>query len=71
MRGLLRIAAPVQFGRRHVAPIATAFLDVHADVEIELMLNDRNVDLIDDSIDVAVRIGALANSGLTARPSAW
>ena len=68
VRGLLRIAAPVQFGRRHVAPIATAFLDAHADVEIELMLNDRNVDLIDESIDVAVRIGALANSGLTAQP---
>ena len=68
VRGLLRIAAPVQFGRRHVAPIVVAFLDVHPDVEIELMLNDRNVDLIDDSIDVAVRIGALADSGLTAQP---
>jgi len=68
VRGLLRIAAPVQFGRRHVAPIAMAFLDVHADVEIELMLNDRNVDLIGDSIDVAVRIGPLADSGLTAQP---
>jgi DNA-binding transcriptional LysR family regulator len=67
VRGLLRIAAPVQFGRRHVAPIAMAFLDEHADVEIELMLNDRNIDLIDDSIDVAVRIGPLADSGLTAR----
>ena len=67
VRGRLRIAAPVQFGRRHVAPIAMAFLDEHADVEIELMLNDRNVDLIDDSIDVAVRIGPLADSGLTAR----
>jgi DNA-binding transcriptional LysR family regulator len=67
VRGLLRIAAPVQFGRRHVAPIVSAFLDEHADVEIELMLNDRNVDLIDDSIDVAVRIGPLADSGLTAR----
>jgi DNA-binding transcriptional LysR family regulator len=68
VRGLLRIAAPVQFGRRHVAPIATAFLDVHADVEIELMLKDRNVDMIGDAIDVAVRIGALADSGLTAQP---
>jgi DNA-binding transcriptional LysR family regulator len=67
VRGLLRIAAPVQFGRRHVAPIAMAFLDAHGDVEIELLLNDRNVDLIDESIDVAVRIGPLADSGLTAR----
>ena len=67
MRGLLRIAAPVQFGRRHVAPVATAFLDVHAELEIELMLNDRNVDLIAEAIDVAVRIGRLADSSLSAR----
>jgi DNA-binding transcriptional LysR family regulator len=67
VRGLLRIAAPVQFGRRHVAPLAARFLDRNVDIEIELLLNDRNVDLIDDGIDVAVRIGALADSGLTAR----
>lgn len=68
VRGLLRIAAPVQFGRRHVAPLATRFLDSHDGVEIELMLNDRNVDLIEEGVDVAVRIGALADSSLVARP---
>jgi DNA-binding transcriptional LysR family regulator len=68
VRGVLRIAAPVQFGRRHVAPVAMAFLDTHAGLEVELVLNDRNVDLIAESIDVAVRIGALADSGLSARP---
>ncbi|WP_439613510.1 LysR family transcriptional regulator [Reyranella sp.] len=68
VRGLLRIAAPVQFGRRHVAPLAARFLDRNAAIEIELLLNDRNVDLIDEGIDVAVRIGALADSSLTARP---
>jgi DNA-binding transcriptional LysR family regulator len=67
VRGLLRVAAPVQFGRRHVAPIVAAFLDIHADVEVELLLNDRNVDLIDEAVDVALRIGTLADSGLTAR----
>ena len=67
VRGLLRVAAPVQFGRRHVAPIVAAFLDAHADAEVELLLNDRNVDLIDEAIDVALRIGSLADSGLTAR----
>ena len=67
VRGLLRITAPVQFGRRHVAPVVTGFLDRHEDVEIELLLNDRNVDLIDDGIDVALRVGALADSSLTAR----
>jgi len=68
VHGLLRIAAPVQFGRRHVAPLAARFLDRNAAIEIELLLNDRNVDLIDEGIDVAVRIGALADSSLTARP---
>ena len=68
VRGLLRVAAPVQFGRRHVASLATRFLDSHDGVEIELLLNDRNVDLIEEGIDVAVRIGALADSGLVARP---
>lgn len=68
VRGLLRIAAPVQFGRRHVAPLAARFLDGHDGVEIELLLNDRNVDLIEEGIDVAVRIGALADSSLVARP---
>ncbi|TAJ84123.1 LysR family transcriptional regulator [Reyranella sp.] len=68
VRGLLRITAPVQFGRRHIAPIATRFLDAHQDVEIELLLNDRNVDLIEEGIDIALRIGALADSTLSARP---
>jgi len=68
VRGLLRLTAPVQFGRRHIAPITTRFLDAYKDVEIELLLNDRNIDLIEEGIDVAVRIGALADSSLSARP---
>ena len=67
VRGLLRITAPVQFGRRHIAPVVTRFLDEHDGVEIELLLNDRNIDLIDEGIDVALRIGPLADSALTAR----
>jgi DNA-binding transcriptional LysR family regulator len=68
IRGRLRITAPVQFGRRHIAPIVSRFLDAHESVEVELMLNDRNVDLIDEGIDVALRIGPLADSSLSARP---
>ena len=68
VRGLLRITAPVQFGRRHVAPLVSKFLDAHAGVEVELLLNDRNIDLIEEGIDVALRIGPLADSGLTVRP---
>ena len=53
VRGLLRITAPVQFGRRHIAPIVARFLDAHDGVEVELMLGARNLDLIDEGIDVA------------------
>jgi DNA-binding transcriptional LysR family regulator len=68
IRGRLRITAPVEFGRRHIAPIVSRFLDAHESVEVELMLNDRNIDLIDEGIDVALRIGPLADSSLSARP---
>jgi DNA-binding transcriptional LysR family regulator len=67
VRGLLRITAPVQFGRRHVAPIVTTFLDRFPGVRIELLLNDRNLDMIEEGIDVALRIGTLKDSSLTVR----
>lgn len=67
VRGALRISAPLVFGRRHMAPILTHFLDAHPQVTAELVLNDRNLDLVDEGLDVAVRIGALADSGLVAR----
>jgi len=66
-RGLLRIAAPNVFGRRHVAPVVTRFLAAHPDIQVELLLSDRNVDLIEEGIDAAVRIGPLANQSLVAR----
>ena len=68
VRGLLRITAPVEFGRRHIAPLVSRFLDAHDGVEVELLLNNRNIDLIEEGIDVALRIGALADSSLVARP---
>jgi DNA-binding transcriptional LysR family regulator len=67
VRGVLRITAPVQFGRRHVAPIVSAFLNDYPDIRIELTLNDRNLDLIEEGVDVAVRIGGLPDSTLIAR----
>jgi len=67
VRGVLRITAPVQFGRRHVAPIVSAFLNAYPDVRVELTLNDRNLDLIEEGLDLAVRIGPLADSTLVAR----
>lgn len=67
VRGLIRITAPVQFGRRHVAPIVTAFLRKFPDTQVELVLNDRRLDLIEEALDVAVRIGSLADSSLLVR----
>lgn len=66
-RGRLAIAAPNVFGRLHVAPLVGELITRYPDVRAELALSDRNVDLIHDGIDVAVRIGALADSTMHAR----
>ena len=67
-RGRLRVTAPVMFGRLHVAPIATEFVARNAAVQLELVLLDRVVDLLEEGIDVAVRIGHLPDSSLVAIP---
>ncbi|HVS78296.1 MAG TPA: LysR family transcriptional regulator [Steroidobacteraceae bacterium] len=67
VRGLLRVTAPLQFGRRHVAPLVASFLDEFPESQVELVLHDRNLDLIEEGLDVAVRIGALADSSLLVR----
>jgi len=67
LRGRLRVTAPVVFGRLHVLPVVGAFLDAHADVQVDLVLADRNLDLVDEGLDVALRIGRLADSSLVAR----
>ena len=65
-KGELFVTAPVGFGRRHVAPIAAGFLGDYPDVDIRLVLTDQNRNLLDEHIDVAVRIGALADSRMLA-----
>ena len=65
--GLLRVTAPVVFGRKHVAPIVGGFLGLFPAVRVELVLSDRNLDLIEESLDAAVRIGRLADSALMVR----
>jgi DNA-binding transcriptional LysR family regulator len=67
VRGVLRVTAPLVFGRRHITPIVATFLDAYPGVRVELMLSDRNLDLVDEGIDVALRIGLLADSTLVAR----
>jgi DNA-binding transcriptional LysR family regulator len=65
-RGDLVIAAPIVFGRLHVLPAVNEFLRQYPDIDVRLTLSDRNVQLLDDHIDLAVRIGALADSGMVA-----
>jgi DNA-binding transcriptional LysR family regulator len=65
-RGDLVITAPVVFGRLHVLPVIAEFLSQWPEINVRLVLADRNLHLIDDHIDIAVRIGALADSALVA-----
>src|ERR1700680_907097 len=65
-RGALAITAPIVFGRLHVLPIVTQFLAAYPDVSARLKLIDRNVDLVEEALDVAIRIGALADSSAIA-----
>ena len=65
-RGDLVITAPVVFGRLHVLPVIAEFLARWPEINVRLVLADRNLHLIDDHIDIAVRIGALADSALVA-----
>ena len=66
-RGRLRINAPVSFGLLHLAPAVTEFLALHPDVSVEMLVNDRVVDLLEGEFDVGVRIGRLRDSSLIAR----
>ncbi|MBW7900671.1 MAG: LysR family transcriptional regulator [Rhodocyclaceae bacterium] len=62
--GHLRLSAPAGFGRRHVAPLVDAFMQANSEVTVSLDLTDRLVDLINEGIDCAIRIGELTDSSL-------
>lgn len=65
-RGALTVTAPVMFGRLHVLPVIAAFLDEYPEINVRLSLTDRNVDIIEDHVDMAVRISRLPDSTMVA-----
>ncbi len=62
--GHLRITAPAGFGRRHVAPLVPAFTQAHPDVSLSLNLSDRVVDIVNEGVDCAIRVGDMPDSSL-------
>lgn len=68
LRGRLRLAAPLSFGLQHLAPALDEFLAQHPELVLDLDLDDRRVNLVEEGFDLALRIGELADSTLVARP---
>ncbi len=67
LRGRLKVATPLSFGLLHLGPALEDFLIQHPELEVELDLNDRQVDLVSEGFDLALRIGQLTDSSLIAR----
>lgn len=66
VRGTLRVSGPVIFGEQYIAPIVPTLLEAHPELRVELSLTDRYVNLAEENVDCAVRIGALGDSSLVA-----
>jgi DNA-binding transcriptional LysR family regulator len=67
LKGSLKVALPLAFGLLHLAPLIQAFMTLHPDVRFELDFNDRQIDLMQEGFDLAVRIATLEDSSLIAR----
>ena len=67
VHGELRVAAPITFGAMHLGGVVAGYLEQHPRVGVEIVLNDRYVDMLAEGIDVAIRIGRLLDSDLVAR----
>ena len=66
-RGTLKLNAPTVFGRMHIAPLIPACVQAHREVRIDFSVNDRFVDLLEEGLDLVIRIGELKDSSLIAR----
>ena len=67
LEGRLRVSSSVTFARLHLVPRIGAFMEAHPNLSLDLVLDDRYVDLLQENIDVALRAGELSDSSLTAR----
>ncbi|MDH3355670.1 MAG: LysR family transcriptional regulator [Chromatiales bacterium] len=67
LRGTIRIAAPLTFGIHHLSPLFDEFLKEHPALRLDLDLNDRTVNLMDEGVDLGIRIGQLQDSSMMAR----
>lgn len=67
LSGRLRVCAAVTFARLHVVPLMKPFLAAHPELTIDVVLDDRNIDLLEAGVDVALRMGELGDSSMTAR----
>jgi len=67
LSGTVRIASPLSFGITHLSPVLNAFLQLHPELKLDLDLNDRTLNFMEEDVDLAIRIGQLADSSLIAR----
>ncbi|MBX9697801.1 MAG: LysR family transcriptional regulator [Acetobacteraceae bacterium] len=67
LTGVLRVATPVTFGAREIVPVLGPFLTAHPLLRLELLMADRRVDLLEEGVDLAIRMGELDESGLVSR----
>jgi DNA-binding transcriptional LysR family regulator len=67
LSGTLKIATPLSFGVAHLSPAIAAFMHLHPQIKIDLDMSDRRIDLVEDGLDLAIRIGVLEDSSLMAR----
>ncbi len=66
-RGTLKLNAPVVFGHAHIAPLLPKYLALYPEMRVDLSTNDRYVDLLEEGLDLVIRIGELSDSSLIAR----
>ncbi|CAG9249467.1 LysR family transcriptional regulator [Paraburkholderia caribensis] len=66
-KGSLNVTAPVVLGRLHVVPVLAEFLSLYPEIDVRLFLSDRSINLLEEHVDVAVRVGELPDSSLIAK----